>query len=223
MKKWMLCLVGVVVLSLTSCLKEDDSDTVYYDLGVVSDISNGYTFLTDNKDTLYTSQSISSTYIALTKGMRVYITYTVLKNGTAAEGYTKKISIENIKEIRVKPIVVLNEVNRDTIGSDASVLLGISIAGKYLNVDFGFYGNNKIHYFNLVYDAFRQDVDGYVVLEFRHKDNDDLMNYTSRGLISYDLSSFEWTGTVPHKFIFRYIDYNSKVQDVKFDYTPPAL
>jgi len=224
MKKWMLLLLGVVTFSFTSCLNDDDTPTQYYDLGIVTDVFNGYTILTDSKDTLYTSQSINSSDFTMTEGMRVYFTYTVLKEGTATDGYTKKIAIDYIQQVAIKPIVELNSVNRDTIGNDNVAIYGLSIGSKYLNVDFGFYAyNTKIHYVTLIYDPENQDVDGYTVFEFRHKDNDDQMSGSVRGLRSYDLSNFQWTGTAPHKFIFRYKDYNSNVNDVKFEYTPPTL
>jgi len=225
MKKWMLLLLGVVTFSFTSCLNDDeDTPTLSYDLGIVTDVFNGYTILTDNKDTLYTSQTLSSSTFTLTEGTRIYFTYTVLKEGTAADDYTKKISIEKIIKVPVNPIITLNSVNRDTIGNDNVAVYGLSIGSKYLNVDYGFYATgNKPHYFSLVYDAEKQNVDGYTVFEFRHKDNDDLMSGSARDLRSYDLSTFQWTGTAPHKLIFRFKDYNSTVNDVKFEYTPPTL
>jgi hypothetical protein len=223
MKKWMLLLLGVVTFTFTSCFKDEDTPTQYYDLGIVTDVFNGYTILTDSKDTLFTSQSINSTDFTMTEGMRVYFTYTVIKEGTAADGYTKKISIAYIQKVTVSPIIPLNSVNRDTIGNDNVAINGLSIGSKYLNVDYGFYAYNKPHYFSLVYDPENQNVTGYTVFEFRHKDNDDQMSGAARGLRSYDLSTFQWTGTAPYKLIFRFKDYNSKVNDVKFEYTPPTL
>lgn len=224
MKKWMLLLMGVVTFSFTSCLNEDDSPTQYSDLGVVTDVFNGYTILTDSKDTLYTSQTINSSDFTVTEGMRVYVTYTVLNEGTAADAYTKKISLSNIRKVAVKPIVELNSVNRDTIGNDPIMVSYLSIGLKYLNVEYVFYASNtKPHYFTLVHDSENQNIEGYTVFELRHKDNDDQMNLTYSDLRSFDLSTYSWTGTPPYKFILRFKDYNSKVNDVKFEYTPPAL
>ncbi|MFT3738336.1 MAG: NigD-like C-terminal domain-containing protein [Breznakibacter sp.] len=217
MKKILFIMLLGLGLSLTGCLKDDDT-TQYYGFGIVQPSTSGLWILTDDNHVLYGASGAST----IEAGSRVYFLYSIVKEGAETDNFDYHVKWDDVYKVLTKNIFVINEVSRDTIGSDAVRVNNVWLAKNYLNVDLTYWGYSKTHYFNLVYDEESQTEPGAVVLELKHKDNDDAEVNGYWGLVSFDLNSFDWTGTPPHKIKFKFKDYYSVVQSVDLSYTPPT-
>jgi hypothetical protein len=220
MKKLLFILIISISLVLTSCGGNDDSEPQYYDLGVVTSVTNGLTIIDDDKDILYSNSVPTFDAYKPAVGDRLYFLYTMHKIGSASDAYDYLITAENARLIKVNPVIYINDVDRDTIGN-ANVGVSVAWVGRdYLNVDLYYYRTSKTHYFSLVYDPLNQNVSGATVLELRHKDYDDVQNNLTKGLISYDLRTLDISGTAPYKIVLKYKDFNNETKSVELSYTP---
>ncbi|MGM0375862.1 MAG: hypothetical protein ACQEQ0_03740 [Bacteroidota bacterium] len=107
-------------------------------------------------------------------------------------GVDYSVKVISIQEVVTKQVVELNEENRDTIGSDPLFVNDIWLGGGYLNIDFSFYGDDKVHYINVVKDPAEQsDDETEIHLEVRHDARGDDFRQRYRGLMSFYLDSLE--------------------------------
>lgn len=213
--KWLLLLI--LPLLFASCLENDDDPTQYYDLGEIYSFTGGVYILTDANEMLFSSVSIDDEFEI---GNRVLVLYTKVSEGTEQSTYDYSISIDDINKVLTKPIFLVSDENRDTLENDGAYMNAAWISRNYLNVDFIFYGYNKSHIFTLAYDTAHQDVANEYVMEFLHDANNDSQTNEYRGIISYNLNSFDFSGEPPYKIRFRYKDIYGGTQNFTINYTP---
>lgn len=123
------------------------------------------------------------------------------QNTTADYDYSVKVL--SIQEITTKQIVEIDKENRDTIGVDPLLVHDIWLGGGFLNVDFSFYGNGKVHYISIVKDPGEQPEDETEIhLQVRHDARGDELIHRYRGLMSFYLDSLQVENADSVKLVF---------------------
>jgi hypothetical protein len=216
-----LFLLAISVL-FTSCLDDAVNKQEYIDMGVITSLSSQTGLVVKIDEGFVLKSLFVPNLTELEIGKRVMVMYKIDRTGTDAEDFDYLIEIVDISVITVKPIFMVDDTNRDTLVSDLITINQLWISGKYMNVAFSYWNSNKVHYFNLAYDPTKQDYTGGVVLEFMHDANGDNPVKRSSEILSFDLSSIDWSGNVPYKILFRFKDRTDGLSEYKMDYTPVA-
>lgn len=186
----LVSLVGV----FTACSEMSDDelslDKYWVDIATVKnpELKNVFFLQLDDSTLLWTAASAFHNYKP-TDGQRVIANYTLLSDKRPTGMYSYDVRLNDVYEVLTKPLFNITPATQDSIGNDPVEVTNIWIGSKYLNVEFAFYGNDKIHFINLVKDDSKTYTDGKVHLEFRHNDRDDAPMYRRHGIVSFDISS----------------------------------
>ena len=115
------------------------------------------------------------------------------------EGYDHAVKILGIQNVLTKQVETLTPETDEEFGNDSVTIYqgDISISGGYMNIIFlqNLPAKEK-HRISLVRpqdDAELYGEDGYVHLELRYNDYDDVTGYGNWGAVSYNLSSLNFT------------------------------
>jgi hypothetical protein len=118
--------------------------------------------------------------------------------------------IHQIDKILTKEVITLTDEIADSIGNNAIHVHGehIWISKNFLNIYFSYYGGSQTHYVNMIkYPNDSLDDDGRMVLEFRHNNNNDYLNYVYDGLVSFDMNSLQKHDIDSLPIVVKVIDY----------------
>lgn len=220
MKKYLFILTVLLSSALISCNDFDDNtEDQYLDYGFVTNTTSGITIKTDTDQTLY---STTSTGLTTPIGTRVRIVYTIVSKAPENSTYNTQIAISEISIIKTMDILTIDDAARDTLKETGIELTNIWIGGNYLNLAMGYYGSKTLyHNFYVGYDPKQQDKTGSIVLNLYHNTNKDTETYSILTIRSFNLSSVQWSGATPYKFIFRYKKIDSSIYtDVTGVFTP---
>jgi len=146
---------------------------------------------TDNGQKLWIGAPINLSYqYRPVEGQRVIINYTPLWEGDGDYDYT--IKLNRIRNVLTKTIEDLTAANEEAIGDDKTNILDIWVGGNYLNVVFDYYApRNKPHRVSLVRNTLVEpEEDGYIHLEYRYNDEDDVTNVLYLGRVSFYLGDY---------------------------------
>lgn len=195
MRKFLFALSVALIFGIgfTSCLDDtqESSPVQYLEMGVVKmGASDEVRVLTDSGLLLeFVNYPAEFEY---EEDTRIMVNYSVNEEGDEADEYDYLVDVYSIQEVKLKDIVELNDVNRDTIGDDQIFIDDIWVSGDFLNIDFSFYGNGEIHYINVVKDPEEQTDDlSKIYLEVRHDGQGDEMLERYRGIMSFRLESLQ--------------------------------
>jgi len=195
---------------LFSCSKEEEQVDYWYSygtyiksetstLGFVIDLDSGKELIPDHVSYIETGVKDSS---------RVIVSYSIVTETDS----TTNANVEEIVGILTKNILQLTEENKDSIGNDGVIVSenDIWFSENHLNVVFTYYYYGKKHFINLVKPIGEQfDADGNQILEFKHNDNDDYLNYAYSGIVSFDMESLHQEGMDSINILFKSMDYDS--------------
>lgn len=187
----MVTLLGGV---LTACSSfEDDGyslDKFWVDIATVAnpDQKNVFFLQLDDSTLMWTAASAIHNYKPK-DGQRVIANYTLLADKRPTGMYDYDIRLNDVYEVLTKPIFNITPTTQDSIGNDSVEITDSWIGSKYLNIEFAYYGYDKMHYINLVRDQSKTYSDGKVHLEFRHNSRGDAERYRRYGIVSFDISS----------------------------------
>ncbi|MCU4175424.1 hypothetical protein [Carboxylicivirga sp. N1Y90] len=218
MKKLFFGVFVALIASLSSCMDTsyEQAEQSIINIGVTSMLDNDYLIINDSGQKLL-AVSIPGDY-EYEVGTRVKV---VFKNAVKAEeglAYDYTITISEIEDITVKDLIVIDDLNRDTLGDAGVHFNDVYISGRYLNVNMTFGASNKPHYFNVSYDPDGQsEEEGIHTLVFHHKDNDDYWGATYNGFLSYDLNSLDEILLPPYKILFKGIDAYNQAYEKTID------
>lgn len=113
------------------------------------------------------------------------------------EGYDHAVKLLNLQNVLTKEVETLTPETEEEFGNDPVVIYkgDITISGGYMNI---FFVQNlpaeKKHRISLVRPQEEDDLygeDGYIHLELRYNDYDDLTGHGAYGAVSYNLNSLE--------------------------------
>ena len=197
MKK--LILLSVIIGLLSSCLDNNDN---YYantevDIATVEnpDSSTRFYLRLDNNIKLYCSVS-DIAYYRPKNGQRIIANYRILTNKSDTSSYQHDIQLIEVYEVLTKKVLDIKPEQQDSIGNDVISIRYMWIGSDYLNVEFNYPGNNKVHFINLVWDISKSYDDGKMHYEFRHNANNDEPVRSNWGMASFDLSYLKMTNFV---------------------------
>lgn len=208
--------VFTLMLVVASCL-DDDSSPQYLELGTTElGPDDEPLVITDSENTLQLVNPPSN----FDDSVRVLLRYSVEETGDENNIYDYLVKAHSIQDVVTKDIIELNEENRDTIGSDDIYINDIWISGGFLNVDFAFYGNDEVHYINVVKDPEEQSEDESVVyLQVRHNNRDDEKLYRYRGLMSFYIEPLQVEGADEVKIVFEEQEFYKQFKNIELEYS----
>ncbi len=212
MKKLFLLSVVLSCLALyTGCDDDDDHPDRYYSgTGTLIKGDDSFYYVSDGGSVMEIDSSSDVDKDSLSSdSTRASIVYIVKKRYDEGD-YDYKIKITDYEEILTKSIFHFTsdtgEDVRDSIGNDVVHIKDAWITDNYLTIYFSYYGGSVTHYINLVQDADSlQTEDGELLLELKHNANDDTYNNKLYGLVSFDISELQDSGTNSVTLLLRYI------------------
>lgn len=130
-------------------------------------------------------------------GQRVLTVFNPLSDNF--EGYDHAVKVLRVQDVLTKEVEILTSENDEEFGNDPVLIYkgDINIGGGYLNIIFSqnLPSKNK-HRISLVRpedSGALYTEDGYIHLELRYNDYDDLTGYRAYGAVSYNLNSLDIT------------------------------
>ena len=153
-------------------------------------LSSKFSFVLDNNLLYQVTQTADSTFKPK-DGQRIIASYNILSMAKADTTSNRSVQLLDASLVLTKNIFNLTTATADSIGHDSITIRDMWIGNDYLNIEFAYLGNNKIHFINLVSDPTKVYTDGKVHLEFRHNGNSDLPTYYLKGLVSFNLKSLQ--------------------------------
>ena len=191
-------IIGVLLLILIiPVLQSCDNDDDGYSLGnfqvqmATVKVINGanYYLVLDNNKTVWPGATAVPQFQAV-DGQRVIANITLLGDQYGSYDYVAKINYLN--NVLTKSVEELTETNETTFGNDPLRMRQIWLSASHLNVDFLMrMPSQKKHRISLVRNTTAESPsDGYMHLELRYNDQDDVTNYVARGLVSFYVG--EW-------------------------------
>jgi hypothetical protein len=152
--------------------------------------SSGFYFRLDNNDRMWVTATNFPYYNPI-DGQRIIATYSILSVNGNNSSYNHKVSLNDVYEVLTKKIFKITPNTQDSIGNDPINITDLWVGSDFLNVEFNYQGQNKIHFINLVSDSTKTYTDGKVHLEFRHNANNDYPMFWRWGIVSFNLKSLQ--------------------------------
>lgn len=217
------CLLVMALVAfpmLNSC--NDDDDYYLVGLATVNVVSgNTYYLEIDNGKKLWPAETDVPWYEAI-DGKRVIAYFTPLDGGR--EGYDAAVRVVFLRSVLTKQVEELTADNEEMYGNDAVSVYDMWIGGDYLNVEFSYYMSGaEAHRVSLVVNTTEeQPEDGYMHLEYRYNDQDDVSSYRRMGLVSFFLGGYAPSADTTYKGIK--VKINSIVngeKELTIDYPEP--
>jgi hypothetical protein len=198
MKTKNLFLILVLASVLVSSCKDDDGYSLgkfWVDIATVENPNEEsyFMFTLDNGDRMWTAATGIPGYHPK-DGQRIIANYTILSDKSEGNSYNHDVKLNGVHQVLTKDIFDVTPETQDSIGSDRVQIDDIWIGSDYLNVEFRFNGQSKVHYINLVSDVSKQYDDGKIHLEFRHNANDDAAAFSQWSVASFRLKPLQQEG-----------------------------
>lgn len=189
-----LAFIMLFALLLVSC-KDDGYSLDYYwiDIATVENPTqrSAFFFRLDDNTLMFTAASNLLDYYRPIDGQRIVANYTILNDKPAGSSYDHDVKLNNVYNVLTKEIYDITPETEDSIGNAPIMISDMWIGGDYLNIQFRYFGLNKIHFVNLISDASKTYDDGKIHLEFRHNAYNDMQSYLKRGIVSFNLKSLQ--------------------------------
>jgi hypothetical protein len=188
-----LTMVTLAVVLLTACSAKDDEfslDKFRVSIATVNNPNEKNVFFLqlDDSTLLWTAATAFHNY-APKNGQRVIANYTLLADKRPTGMYDYDVRLNDVYEVLTKPIFNITPATQDSIGNNPIEVTNAWIGSHFLNVEFAFFGFDRVHYINLVKDDAKSYDDGKIHLEFRHNARGDSPMYRRYGIVSFDISS----------------------------------
>jgi len=222
MKKYLLLLFVLPVISFVSCDDDDDYSLDKFWVGLATvenpgEDSNFYLRL-DNDELLWIASTNDPNYRPKS-GQRILADYTILNDQSSSAGYDHDIKLNDAYNILTKSIYTVSKNTQDSIGYDPIGIRDMWIGSDYLNVKFFYRGYNQRHMISLVRDTAKVYNDNKIHLEIRHNAHNDATDYTFSGIASFNLSSLQALPRLqPLDIVVHYTDYQGKDLEQDFSY-----
>ncbi len=215
MKKFVRGVLFVVMVVLSSCLDDSEGYSLgnfWVELGTLEMEAGTEIIRLDDGTVLYPVAGWRSGQ-QLDEGARVLVDFTILGDKQHSGTYDAYyVRINSTREILKKGILSLTPANEDSIGHDAVVVRKMWLSQNHLlNFHIRYYGNEKVHFINLVKKpGALYPEDQPVKLELRHNRNRDREVYPMSAFVSFGLDSIRIAGLDSVRFEVRAIDYDDK-------------
>ena len=205
---------GTVLLTLGSCLKNDDETYAMQECyGIVDEVGPAPVVVTDEGDTLYVRENRDPRFV-LEDGLRVRMNFTVT---SPVRPHVYDVVAHAFGLLLTKDAVRLSELGvawRDSIGNDP---IGVRAAwfggGRFLNIVFGirFANPDSKHFINLVVDE-ENSTQQQVIVTLRHNAFGDGILQEGYGRASFDISGLVPEGQNGMTVVLKWTDYDGIVR-----------
>lgn len=229
MKKIVFGIVVGLLFFFAGCNDDDgySLSDMWIGFGVVENTDN-YKIVMDDGEILfpmaYSEQNswydkdYSGNNSQIKAGDRVLVNFTILddKLNDAGEVVAYYVKINSAKKILTKGILDITEANEDSIGNDPIIVQDCWMANDLLNFQLKYYGNNEIHYINLVKQPGELTAENQPFeLELRHNKNGDSENILYTAFVSFKLDTLQVAGLDSVRIKVTSTDYDGEL--FKFD------
>jgi len=204
----------------------DDNDSInenyHIDIATVinPDSSSSFMFQLDNDKLMWAPASGSSSYKPK-DGQRIIAYYTILPDKSVDSLYDYKVQLNDAYNVLTKGIFAIKPAQQDSIGNDSITIKDMWVSSDYLNVEFVYPGNDKIHYISLVSDASKAYTDGKTHLEFRHNANDDRAVSYREGIVSFNLKSIKPASSAAAINLVIHVNIPNQTAEKTYEYKYP--
>lgn len=186
---FLLLLVLVLIPTLQSCDSDDGYSLDNFTIAMVTvkkDAGKVPYFVSDNGNKLWASASLVP-YRELEDGTRLMASFTILSDKQGE--FDHYVRLNDYSKVLTKGVIQLTTANKDSIGDDKVRITDMWVSGDYLNVEFQMnLPNANKHRVNLVKNTTVTDpADGYIHLEYRYNDMDDVTSYLAHSIVSFRL------------------------------------
>ena len=201
----------------TSCLKNSDYslDKFWLSYGILKSQSGSLNVRLDDGTILYPVAN-NQPFLTSYTNDRLLVNYTILGNKIENGDTNYIVRINAIDRLLKKSVVNLTKQNADTLGKDPVDAKNFWFGNGFLNVNFAFKQEQKIHLINLAKDTI-QPTTGEVSLLLLHNAWNDNTLYDRSGFVSFDLSSL-LNGKDSVKIIVKSKDYAGTSHEFKGTY-----
>lgn len=201
----------------TSCLKDNNNDRFWLSYGVLIGSTGNLNVRLDDGTILYPDAG-SQTYLTPFLTDRILVNYTIVSNKIESGDTNYNVKINAVDKLLKKNIVMLTKQNADTLGNDPLTATRFWFGNNFLNIDFYFMQDQKIHLINLAKDSIQNDPTT-VSLFLKHNAWNDRPLYMRSGFVSFDMTSL-LDGKDSVKIIVKYKDYSGNSKDFKGTFKP---
>ena len=212
-----ILIMMVVLFFTTSCLKDNSNDRFWLSYGVLIGTTGNFNVRLDDKTILYPdagSQTILTQYAT----DRILVNYSILSNKIENGKTNYNVKINAVDKLLKKNIVMLTKQNADSLGTDPINANRFWFGNNFLNIDFNFLQDQKIHTINLAKDSIQTDPTT-VSLLLKHNSWGDNMYFMRPGFVSFDMTSL-LNGKDSVKILVKYKDYSGNAHDFKGTFIP---
>lgn len=203
----------ILLISFASCNKNDNYYSlgkIWITMGLIDTIdTRGYDFVIkcDNGDTLFPLSNSAQHFVPRNK-QRVIVNYTILDE-VGESDKTFYVKINDLNNVTFKDIIAISAQNTDSLGNDPVNITDIWMVGDMLNIEFMYYGYQKIHFINLGYKTNQKGtIDEPVELEFRHNANSDNKAYYLKEIVTFRMDNIIEAKNDTINFTVNWIGYD---------------
>jgi hypothetical protein len=202
----------------TSCLKDNNNSNQYWiSYGVIIGSAGNYNIRLDDGTILFPDVA-SQTLVAPHATDRILVNYSIVSNKIDNGVTNYNIKVNSIDKLLEKGVVLLTKQSADSLGSDPINARSFWFGNNFLNVNFTFLQNTKIHLINLAKDTIQSDPTT-VSLLLKHNALGDSPTYERSGFVSFDMMSL-LNGKDSVNIDVKYQDYFGISHDFKGTFKP---
>lgn len=202
---------------VTSCLKENDYslDKFWLSYGVLKSNNGSLNVRLDDGTILYPITENQPALAAYTTD-RLLVNYTILGNKIENGDTNYIVRVNAIDRLLKKGVVNLTKQNADSLGKDPIDAKNFWFGNGFLNVNFAFKQESKVHLIDLAKDTI-QPTTGEISLLLLHNAWGDNTLTERAGFVSFDLNSL-LNGKDSVKIIVKSKDYSGASHEFKGTY-----
>ena len=217
LKTGMIIMMAGLLLT-TSCLKDGNSfDRFWLSYGVILGNTGNYSVRLDDGTILYPDAK-SQNYLTQFASDRILVNYSIQSSKVENGKTNYNVKINAVDKLLKKGVVLLTKQNADSLGKDPINAQNFWFGNNFLNINFSFLQDQKIHMINLAVDSIQTDPQ-VVSLLLRHNALNDGPLWERSGFVSFDLTSL-LNGKDSVKIKVSYKDYLGAAHDFKGTYIP---
>lgn len=199
MKKLNLYLITMIMIAIPMLQSCDDDgyslDGFVFRMATIRvESGNTYSLEIDNGQKLWVAATAIPWYKPI-DGQRVWADFTLLSDAIPNTEYAHAIKVNYLYNILTKTVEDLTADNEEEIGNDPANVRDIWIGGNYLNVQFVInIPINELHRVSLVKNTLDEapliDEEGYVCLEYRFNEAEDIYSNLRLSYVSFNLGEY---------------------------------
>ena len=216
--KTVILFMMVGLFFTTSCLKDEGSNSQSWLSYAVLIGSTGNLNVRLDDGTILYPDAGSQTNLTQFATDRILVNYSILSNKIESGKTNYNVKINAVNKLLKKNVVLLTKLNADSLGIDPVNANNFWFGNNFLNINFSFLQDQKIHTINLAKDSIQNKSDT-VILLLKHNAWGDSPSYMRSGFVSFNMTSL-LNGKDSVKILVKYNDYSGVAHDFKGTFKP---